>query len=483
VVVPAPVVTSGPWSDKTTPSLRGVEGRICTICRRLFGPAAPGQLHLDRCPDDRAALVDVRAFTDAGDDGLLGLTVSGRFTVLSKLGAGSMGTVYRARQEGTHRDVALKILRGERAYDASAKARFEREARANSLLTSPYTVTVFDFGVAEDGSPFIAMELLEGESLGHRLRREAHLPYQEAVRFAREALMSLAEAHTKGIIHRDIKPDNLFLARIASQDGSTSAELCKVLDFGIAKVVREDGGIDALQTQAGTVFGTPRYMSPEQAQGKTLDARSDLYSLAIILYQMLVGRPPFEDEDAVLVMARHIKSPPPSFQEIAPHLHIPPALEAVVMRALAKNPDERPASAEQFIQQLEEAIAGGGNTSGVRRVVGSHRWRAPLLAGAAGGLALLLLGVAFAYWRAPAEPRGVALETSAAPSSQAAPLPAPSASLQEKPADFSTSSLPPADDTGQKKPDKKGSGAAKPRQDAPKSAPSSTRPSKYGRFD
>ncbi len=255
--------------------------------------------------------MDVRAFTDAGDDGLLGLTVSGRFTVLSKLGAGSMGTVYRARQEGTHRDVALKILRGERAYDASAKARFEREARANSLLTSPYTVTVFDFGVAEDGSPFIAMELLEGESLGHRLRRENNLHPQEAVRFAREALMSLAEAHTKGIIHRDIKPDNLFLARIASQDQNSTVELCKVLDFGIAKLVREDGGIDSLQTQAGTVFGTPRYMSPEQAQGKTLDARSDLYSLAIILYQMLVGRPPFEDEDAVLVMARSHQVGPP----------------------------------------------------------------------------------------------------------------------------------------------------------------------------
>jgi serine/threonine-protein kinase len=439
-------------------------------------------LQLDRCPDDRAALVDVRAFTDAGDDGLLGLTVSGRFTVLSKLGAGSMGTVYRARQEGTHRDVALKILRGERAYDASAKARFEREARANSLLTSPYTVTVFDFGVAEDGSPFIAMELLEGESLGHRLRRENNLHPQEAVRFAREALMSLAEAHTKGIIHRDIKPDNLFLARIASQDQNSTVELCKVLDFGIAKLVREDGGIDSLQTQAGTVFGTPRYMSPEQAQGKTLDARSDLYSLAIILYQMLVGRPPFEDEDAVLVMARHIKSAPPTFQEISPHIRVSPALEQVVQRALSKNPDERPSSAEQFIQLLDEALAGGGNESGVRRAVGLHPWRTPILAGFFGALVLLLIGGAFALWRPPSEPRGVALEqTSAVPSSLAAP--APSASAPEKPADFSTSSLPPASEPPPKKSDKKGAPGPKTKVDPPKTAPTSTKPSKYGRFD
>ncbi|RYE85806.1 MAG: serine/threonine protein kinase, partial [Myxococcales bacterium] len=370
VVVPAPLDSSGPWSDKTTPSLRGVEGRICTICRRVFPAAAQGQTSLDRCPDDRAALVDIRAFTDAGDDPLLGLTVSGQFTVLGRLGAGSMGTVYRARQEGTTLDVALKILRGERAYDASSKVRFEREARANSLLTSPFTVKVYDFGVAEDGSPFIAMEMLEGESLGHRLRREGHLPVPEAVRFAREALTSLAEAHEKGIIHRDIKPDNLFLSRVPLGDnpeGVIGAEVCKVLDFGIAKIVREEGGIDSLQTQAGTVFGTPRYMSPEQAQGKTLDARSDLYSLGIILYQMLVGRPPFEDEDAVLVMARHIKSAPPTFREIAAHITIPDVLEQVVMQSLAKSPDERPSSAEHFIRLLDEALAGGTLSSGVRR--------------------------------------------------------------------------------------------------------------------
>jgi serine/threonine-protein kinase len=502
------------WADKTTPSLRGVEGRICTICRRLFPKTAAGQITIERCPDDRAALVDIRAFTDSGEDQLLGLTVAGRFTVLSKLGAGSMGTVYRARQEGVGRDVALKILRGERAYDASAKARFEREARANSVLASPYTVTVFDFGVAEDGALFLAMEMLEGESLGHRLRREMRLPPVEAVRFAREALASLSEAHAKGIIHRDIKPDNLFLSRIATQDVTSATEVCKVLDFGIAKVVRDDGGVDSLQTQAGTVFGTPRYMSPEQAQGKPLDARSDLYSLGIILYQMILGRPPFEDEDAVLVMARHIKSPPPPFREVAPDVVIPEALEQVIMRSLAKSPDDRPASAEQFIQLLDESMQTAGNESGVRRVMpalahlsfpgvsaarkGDKRPLAAMIVGAVAVLGLVSAGV----WATVARSKGgeasaagvesgvpVTAVPSGLPASAFAPASAApdssgaAAASSDKPAEYSTSNLPPVPD-GPKKSDK-GSKDDKKKSDSKKKNDKGAggASSKYGKFE
>ncbi len=476
--------------------MRGIDGRICTICRRLFGPAQPGQTTLDRCPDDRAALVDIRAFADAGDDPLLGLTVSGQFTVLSRLGAGSMGTVYRARQEGTARDVALKILRGERAYDASSKARFEREARANSLLTSPYTVTVYDFGVAEDGSPFIAMEMLEGESLGHRLRREGHLPVSEAVRFAREALTSLAEAHEKGIIHRDIKPDNLFLSRVPEgiEGAPEGVEVCKVLDFGIAKIVREEGGIDSLQTQAGTVFGTPRYMSPEQAQGKTLDARSDLYSLGIILYQMLVGRPPFEDEDAVLVMARHIKSAPPTFREIAAHIVIPDAIEHVVMQALAKTPEARPASAEHFIRLLDEAMAGGTLSSGVRRSVDTSLWqsRRLMLALATGVGVLLVVGGALALRARHTrdEALAAAVATAGSGSASAARVVAsalPSGSASPEASHISVSNLPPAEEPAPsaKKPIK--SSADRPNTKV-KGTPTGTKTppagtGKYGRFE
>jgi serine/threonine-protein kinase len=322
-----------------------------------------------RCPDDGTALVPVEALLVADGDPFLGATVAGRFVIVGKLGAGSMGTVYRARQEAVGRDVAIKILRSDRAFDAMAKARFAREARAMSLLSSPHTVTVFDFGeipeprsddlAPAESSLFLAMELLEGESLGARLKRRGRLSIEEGTRIAREALLSLAEAHDKGIIHRDLKPDNLFLARAGS---APVGEIVKVLDFGIAKlrVEQAERALDALETQEGTVFGTPRYMSPEQAQGKELDARSDLYTLGALLYQMLVGRPPFVDDDAVVVMARHIKSTAVPPLDAAPDAGIGAALSALVMRALSKHPDERPATAQIFLAELERAAREAG---------------------------------------------------------------------------------------------------------------------------
>ncbi|WP_437878928.1 serine/threonine-protein kinase [Sorangium sp. So ce513] len=374
---------------------------ICPRCHHLASvaldetgssslpPATPGEggarpgagAKLPRCPHDGLALVGREALAEADGDPFLGITIADRFVVVGKLGAGSMGTVYRARQEAMGRDVAIKILRSDRAFDAQAKARFTREARAMSLLRSPHTVTVFDFGEVVDdsadpsfgrgrstgqsspdgvawssGSLYLAMELLEGESLGQRLKRLRRLRIGDAVRFARHALLSLAEAHDKGIIHRDLKPDNLFLARPPAGEHE---EICKVLDFGIAKVVTgAERPVDALETQAGTVFGTPRYMSPEQAQGRPLDARSDLYSLGVLLYQMLVGRPPFIDDDAVVVMARHIKTAPVPAIEAAPEAGIPPSLSELLQRALAKRPEDRPRSAQEFIAELDRAMDG-----------------------------------------------------------------------------------------------------------------------------
>ncbi|HEY4121071.1 MAG TPA: serine/threonine-protein kinase, partial [Byssovorax sp.] len=266
---------------------------MCPRCRSIatepLVPPLGGDLA--RCPTCGLALVASETLAESDGDPFLGTTIAGRFVVTGRLGAGSMGTVYRARQEAMGRDVAVKILRSDRAFDAQAKARFTREARATSQLMSPHTVTVFDFGEipdadeASDGSGaslYLAMELLEGESLGQRLKRLKRLPFDQAVTIARHALLSLAEAHEKGVIHRDLKPDNLFLTKgiPAHDDGYArgGGEICKVLDFGIAKVVSDQAAaVDALETQAGTVFGTPRYMSPEQAQGKPLDARSDLY--------------------------------------------------------------------------------------------------------------------------------------------------------------------------------------------------------------
>jgi len=311
-----------------------------------------------RCERDGYVLVRPEALAAADGDPFLGRIVGGRFAVLELLGSGSMATVYRAKQEGIGRDVALKILRSDRLVDVHAKSRFQREAQTMSLLTSPHTATVFDFGEirTEDdpthvvhGSLFLAMELLEGESLGARLKRIGRLPVVDAIRFARHALHSLAEAHEKGIVHRDLKPDNLII--VPGPEGV--GETCKVLDFGIAKLLMGPDGVDALETQAGTVFGTPRYMSPEQAQGKPLDARSDLYTLGVILYHMLTGQAPYTDRDAVVVMAHHIRTPPRPMQEVAPDLQLPSGLEALAMRALAKEPSARPQSAAVFLQALD----------------------------------------------------------------------------------------------------------------------------------
>ncbi len=349
---------------------------------------------MPRCPDHGVPFVDLRD----GSDPLLGTTIAGRFTILGRLGRGSMGAVYRARQDAVGRDVALKLVRRDRAHDPETKGRFEREARAISALVSPHTVTAFDFGEAEDGSWFLAMEMLEGETVGERLRRVGRFDWFDALRFTRDALKSLAEAHAKGIIHRDLKPDNLFLCRVPGGAGAGDQEVCKVLDFGIAKWSRDDEEMpmDQLETQAGTVFGTPRYMSPEQAQGSPLDARSDLYSLGVLLYQMLSGRAPFVDDDAVVVMARHIKDDPVHFQDMTPPVKIPESIEAILWRVLAKSPADRPSSAEELIAELDTAeVSVRALESGPRLTVGREKvarsWRAPLLLVA--GFLLFLIGL------------------------------------------------------------------------------------------
>jgi serine/threonine-protein kinase len=311
-----------------------------------------------KCPSCGGVVVSKNELEESDYDPLIGRKLGGRFTIVARLGAGSMGAVYRARQDGMAREVALKVLKPERAFDSASKARFEREARATSALTSPHTVTVYDFGEDESTAQgpllYLAMERLEGESLGSRVKRIGRIPPSDAIKIAQQALKSLSEAHDKGVVHRDLKPDNIFLHKVPTPHGLE--EVVKVLDFGIAKIVQPDLKVDSLETQAGTVFGTPRYMSPEQAQSKPLDGRSDLYTIGLILFQMVTGRHVFPDEDAVVVMARHIQSLPPRPREVAPDAGISRKLEAIILRALAKDPKRRPQSALEFHEELEAAL-------------------------------------------------------------------------------------------------------------------------------
>jgi serine/threonine-protein kinase len=298
----------------------------------------------------------LKGLVEAGNlahDPMMGRTIAGRYVVRDCLGAGSMGTVYRAQQLPMRREVAFKILHRDHAVNAESKARFLREAQATSSLFSEHTVTVYDFGESESGELFLAMEALDGESLGARLKRVGAFRPSEAVSVALQVLSSLTEAHQKGIIHRDLKPDNLFFAR--SRDGS-NREVVKVLDFGIAKVLHdEQQRLSPIETAAGTVFGTPRYMSPEQAQGRQLDARSDLYSLGVMLYHMLTGHAPFTDDDAIVVMAHHIKTRPATPSALG--VSLSDALERVLMQALAKRPCDRPATASVFTTLLLDAAS------------------------------------------------------------------------------------------------------------------------------
>ncbi len=315
-----------------------------------------------------------------GDDPRLGSVLGGRFTLIERLGVGSMGLVYRAKQAPMDRDVAVKILRADRAVDDEARARFLREAHALALLSSPHTVTVLDFGHAQAGEFFIAMELLEGESLEARLARVGRFDVDGALDTVRQALRSLAEAHAKGIVHRDLKPANLFFARTGSGESREDGdEIVKVLDFGVAKLLEPPAtDVNLAQTQAGTVVGTPCYMSPEQAQGKPLDARSDLYAMGIILFELLTGRPPFTDETNMLVMARHVKTTPPAMAAVARGAQVPVEIEEAVLCALAKDPGKRPQSAEAMIAQLTQALDRARTVvSGVRPAM-KLRWRSAL---------------------------------------------------------------------------------------------------------
>jgi len=259
----------------------------------------------------------------------------GNYQAISLLGEGGMGAVYLAEHPGIGRRVAVKVLRADMDHDPQLLTRFLNEARAANAIRHPNIIEVLDSGTTEKGSSYLVMELLEGESLSARIRRLGRLDERNAVEIAMQTALGLGAAHAKGIIHRDLKPDNLFLI---PEPTDVSRERVKILDFGIAKLHRLAG--DSLKTRTGTLMGTPIYMSPEECLGtKEVEHRSDVYSLGIILYEMLAGRPPFLSEGFGELLSMHLQEPPPALRQFVPQLS--PGTEQTVMRMLAKKPDDR----------------------------------------------------------------------------------------------------------------------------------------------
>jgi eukaryotic-like serine/threonine-protein kinase len=277
----------------------------------------------------------------------------GNYRAVSLLGEGGMGAVYMAEHPSIGRRVAVKVLRKELIRDTQHLGRFVNEARAANSIRHPNIVEILDSGTTEGGMPYLVMELLEGESLSGRLARE-RLPLAQALEIARQTASALHAAHRQGIVHRDLKPDNLFLAIDTRGEGR---ERVKVLDFGIAKLQTTRPG-DQVKTQTGIMMGTPAYMSPEQCLGtRHVGPRSDIYSLGVIIYEMVCGRPPFWSEAWGALVNMHINQAPESPGARVPDL--PPAVQAIILRALAKNPDQRFDNMAELQETLESAMGLG----------------------------------------------------------------------------------------------------------------------------
>ena len=283
----------------------------------------------------------------AAPDEHIGKTVANKYRVEQMIGEGGMGKVYRATQLALDKPVVLKVLRQALLSDERTVARFQREAKAASRLNHPNSISVLDFGQADDGAMYIAMEFVQGKDLHHILSREWPLPESRVIRVISQVLSALADAHSAGVIHRDLKPENIMVEQRRGE-----ADFVKVLDFGIAKIVDGTNDDGPALTRAGFVCGTPEYMSPEQARGAQLDHRSDLYAVGVILYQLTSGMLPFDSDSAVGFATKHLTEVPPPPTKRRPDARVSPGMERLIMKALAKNPDDRPQTAEQFRAEL-----------------------------------------------------------------------------------------------------------------------------------
>jgi len=338
------------------------------VCRHCGAPL--GEAGIRFCGKCGVAVDDAR---QDEPDAWLGRLVDRRYRVLDRLGSGGMGVVYRVEHLQLGKLAAMKVLHRDGAKNKEVVRRFHLEAQSVSQLNHPNIVQTFDFG-QWDGSLYLIMEYVKGEDLGAVLTREGPMPFRRAAKLFVQVCSALTDAHDAGIIHRDLKPENLMA--VLRRDGSEHA---KVLDFGLAKL-RERGESPAI-TGGGAVVGTPYYMAPEQVRAEPLDARADVYSLGATLYRVVTGLPPFQAPSPVAVLSKHLteKAVPPG--QLVPELGLPEEIDRIVMRAMAKSPAERYASAAEIQADLEAVVAatprsegaGGGSGEFSGRVVAAAR--------------------------------------------------------------------------------------------------------------
>ncbi|MEO6420806.1 MAG: serine/threonine-protein kinase [Polyangiaceae bacterium] len=284
-------------------------------------------------------------------DPMIGKTLDGRYLIEATLGEGGMGVVYRGKHKVIDKKVAIKILRGEMARDKEMTDRFLQEAKAASSIGNPHIVDISDFGILPGGETYFVMEYLNGVGLGDAMSTDRPMKVVRLVHIAKQVAQGLSAAHTAGIVHRDLKPDNVILI-----NRGVDKDFVKVLDFGIAKV----GGEASKITRAGSVFGTPHYMSPEQAAGGQVDLRTDIYALGVILYEMAAGKVPFDADNFMGILTQHMYKAPVPIRALVPQPQpdMPPGLDAIILKCLSKKSDGRYATMDELVEDLERLEKG-----------------------------------------------------------------------------------------------------------------------------
>ena len=283
------------------------------------------------------------------EDPLVGQTVDGRYLIERKLGEGGMGIVYKCKHVVLGKDLAMKVLRSDVSKDQEIIQRFRQEAQSASAIGSQHIIDISDFGTLGDGSTYFVMEYLDGKELTEIIEDPEPIPAERVIHIAKQLCDALGGAHERGIVHRDMKPDNVFLV-----ERPNNPDFVKVLDFGIAKV----GGANSKLTKAGQVFGTPHYMSPEQCAGQSVDSRTDIYAVGVILYEMACGRVPFDADNLMGILTKHIYEQPIAPHDLPPPIEVPPGLEAVIMKALCKQADLRYQTMAEVRSDLDMLEAG-----------------------------------------------------------------------------------------------------------------------------